>query len=186
MDGTRTTIPLLRRVPCNGDQFRPIHFTLYQAELPESHLMTYEVPIINAVSGHGLIYLMTLVESTVVFSSSSRTHLIPYRMNVSERRSHHDRTLCLTSGRAVRLTLVASGEAAAQSSSPIQVRPAHVTESRRDEFLQRVESGLATAKAGRVPGAQVDLREAQELCAAGETQEGMDILRETLRTMHQP
>jgi hypothetical protein len=86
---------------------------------------------------------------------------------------------------AVSLTLVASGEAGAQASSPTQVRPAQVTESRCDELLQRVESGLATAKAGRVHGAQDDLREAQELCAAGGTREGMDILRETLRTMHQ-
>jgi hypothetical protein len=87
---------------------------------------------------------------------------------------------------AVGLMLVASGEAAAQASSSTQVRPAQrVTENRCDELLQRVESGLATAKAFRVHGAQDDLREAQALCAGGETQEGMAILRETLRTMHQ-
>jgi hypothetical protein len=48
-----------------------------------------------------------------------------------------------------------------------------------------VELGLPTAKAGRVHGAVNALREAQDLCAAGETREGMTTLRDTLRTMHQ-
>jgi hypothetical protein len=94
---------------------------------------------------------------------------------------------------AVALTLGAVGgcssttapQVAGESSSPAEVRPAQMAQpSQCDELIRRVEDGMPTAAAYRVPGAQADLRDAQELCHSGRSQEGIAMLRGVLADLH--
>jgi hypothetical protein len=77
-------------------------------------------------------------------------------------------------------------EIAAQDATSAQVRPAQMGAlSQCDLLVQRVETRMPTAKAYRVPFAQKDLVEAQELCNSGLTEEGTAKLRDILGYMDQ-
>lgn len=74
----------------------------------------------------------------------------------------------------------------AQDSSSAQIRPAQMTEvSHCDELAQQVQGRMPTAKAYRVPYAEKDLRQAQELCHSGQSERGISILEGALNYMDQ-
>jgi hypothetical protein len=73
----------------------------------------------------------------------------------------------------------------ADDAGSTQVRPAQMASSECDELAQRVEGRMPTAKGYRVPFAQADLQEAQELCRSGQPEEGMAMLRDILGYMDQ-
>jgi hypothetical protein len=87
---------------------------------------------------------------------------------------------------AVGLAVIGPGQLAAQSSSSPQIRPAQgIDRTQCDDLVRRVEINMPTAAALRVSAAQEDLRQAQELCNSGQTQEGTAILREILGYIHE-
>ena len=87
---------------------------------------------------------------------------------------------------ALGLAVTVPGQLAAQGSSPTEIRPAQGAESGPcDDLVQRVESGMPSAVHIRIADAQEDLREAQELCNSGQSQEGRAILRQILGYMHE-
>jgi hypothetical protein len=82
---------------------------------------------------------------------------------------------------ALGLAVTIPGQLSAQGSSSAEIRPAQGTESGPcDDLIQRVESGMPGAVHIRVPDAQADLREAQELCNSGQPEQGRAILRQIL------
>jgi hypothetical protein len=82
---------------------------------------------------------------------------------------------------AVGLAMIAPGQLAAQGVSPTQVRPAQETgPGPCDALMRQVESAIPSGVAFRVPDAQRDLRQAQDLCNSGQSAEGNDMLRQIL------
>jgi hypothetical protein len=87
---------------------------------------------------------------------------------------------------AVGLVVIASGQLAAQSSSPTQIRPAQVPQAGPcDALVQQVEDRMPTAVGFRLHDVQDDLSEAQELCNSGQPEQGTAILREILNYMNE-
>ncbi len=77
-----------------------------------------------------------------------------------------------------------SSNAPDRVAAPTEIRPAQMARlSECEELARRVEHRMPTAKAYRVPGAQNDLAEAQELCRSGQTEEGIGMLHGVLRSM---
>ena len=87
---------------------------------------------------------------------------------------------------AVALAFGMVGASHAQDPSSMEVRPAQMPQpSRCDELLQAVEIEMPSAVGLRVPGAEADIREAQELCNSGREEEGVSILRGVLSDVHE-
>lgn len=85
---------------------------------------------------------------------------------------------------AVGLALIGPGQLAAQGASS-QVRPAQSTAATEcDVLVQRVETRMSTALAVKTPGANQDLQQARELCASGQPEQGIPILRGILSGMN--
>jgi hypothetical protein len=86
---------------------------------------------------------------------------------------------------AVALTLGMVGDGHAQGSSPTEIRPAQMQSSECDELMRAVEIEMPNAVGLRVAAARKDIEEAQELCNSGQPQEGAQILRGVLSSVHE-
>ena len=87
---------------------------------------------------------------------------------------------------AIAVAVGALGGCSTQESSSAQVRPAQMSElSECDLLARQVEQRMPTAAAGRIPGAQDDLREARTLCNSGQSEEGATMLRGVLEDMNE-
>jgi hypothetical protein len=87
---------------------------------------------------------------------------------------------------AIGVALIASGCQLAPHGFPsTQIRPAQVNEtSHCDDLLQQVEARMSTALAFKVRSAAASLRQAQELCNSGQSEQGIPILMRVRGTMN--
>ena len=87
---------------------------------------------------------------------------------------------------AVALTLAMAAGGCAQSPSSTEVRPAQMPSGGPcDDLLREVEAEMPSAVGLRVHDARSDIREARELCNSGQEEEGREILRGVLSSVHE-